>query len=79
MGLSRARYRKNDKDRRATRTRYAVRKKEKERKRRGGKQHRDTGYKHTGVSLAAVSTPRNANESPHPAKRINEQQQSLGH
>jgi len=56
----------------------AVRRKDKERKGRGGKQHRDTEY-NIGVSLAAVSTPRNANESPHPAKRIKEQQQSLGH
>jgi len=38
----------------------------------------DTGY-NIGVSLAAVSTPRDANEPPHPAKRIKEQQQSLGH
>jgi hypothetical protein len=45
---------------------------EKQRESESGKQHRDTGYKRTGVSLAAVSTPRNANEPPHPAKRIKE-------
>ncbi|EFN65922.1 hypothetical protein EAG_09225 [Camponotus floridanus] len=47
---------------------------EKEMERESGKRHR---VQASGVSLAAVSTPHNANEPPHPAKRIKEQQQSL--
>lgn len=54
----------------------AARERDRERKWKATPRH---GVQAPGVSLAAVSTPRNANEPPHPAKRIKEQQQSLGH